>query len=298
MKGPGVSPFFLSRPHNSAEPATSSLNEDGSPAARRVKPKRGAPNEHRPAGQQRLLALGSFAALVFALIGAIAWFQRGEAIAQRTAAEVEKGRAERALKTAVDGLIFELAQGLQGGGLPIVVVRNLLGRAETIVARLIGSAPEDPALLRIQAAAYAEFARTYAAVGDTQSQGALAERSLAIVHRLLEADPSNADFAGDFLISLSKVADARLAQRDFAGALRAYEEGRAIIRRVSGADQPDPASARGLSFGLSKVGDVRVSQNDLVGAGRAYEVSLAIDRRLAESDPSDANFAHLFGSLN
>jgi hypothetical protein len=83
--------------------------------------------------------------------------QRAEAEAARTQAQFEARRADRnfnAAKQAVDGLIFNIAQGLRSvAGMHLGTIRAILDTSRKITDRLNDTAPNDEGLLRSRAIA-------------------------------------------------------------------------------------------------------------------------------------------------
>ena len=216
--------------------------------------------------------------------------EKAKADVQRNEADAQRARAQRSLdnaKSAADGLIFDLAQGLRDRGLPIAVVRAVLGRAETLMARLVESAPDDPDLLRSQAAMYVAFADTYAAAGEFGLQTVATERALAIVRSLAARQPSNVRAARDLAVGLEKIGDVQAARGDLVGAMASYNEALAIRRRLAAQNPSDAGVAREVSASLEKRGDAEVERGDLAGASESYDEGLAIRRRLTAQDPSD-----------
>ena len=211
---------------------------------------------------------------------------------QATIAETEKNRAEEnfaAAKQAVDGLIFDVAEGLRNvSGMRVETIRKILETVRTTVERLAETAPDDPELRKSQVWMYAFFADTYLAAGAVSDALELADAGLAIARTLAEADPGNGMARGDLSATLQRAGDVKFQAGDRAGAQSAYEESLTIDRALA-EDTPGNAPAqRDLSVSLIKVGDVKLQAGDRAGAVGAYEESLAIRRTLAEAGPDNA----------
>ena len=151
----------------------------------------------------RAQMVGWSAAAVFLLvaIGAgiaakVAFDQRTAAEAARLEAEREKQRADRnftAAKQTVDGLIFNIAQGLRDvAGMRVETIRTVLDTVQKTTDQLIAAAPDDPQLLRSRAVMFTNFVDTYLAAGDLKDAAAAATQGLEIDRKLAALDPGNA----------------------------------------------------------------------------------------------------------
>ena len=189
----------------------------------------------------RAQMIGWSVAAVFLLvaIGAgiaakVAFDERAAAEAARVRAEHETKRADRnftAAKQTVNGLIFNIAQGLSGVvGMKVDTIRRILDTVQKTIDQLIETAPDDPQLLRSRAVMYSNFATTYLAAGDLQDAATAATQSLDIARKLAAQNQGNAQASRDVSISLDKVGDVKLQGGDLAGALAAYQE--STLRRV------------------------------------------------------------------
>ncbi len=109
-------------------------------------------------------------------------------------AKFEAERAERnfaAAKSTVDGLIFNIAQGLRNvEGLRVESLDKILDQARKTVERLTENDPGNPALLRSKAVMLDEFAKTYLAAGNLAAAEKNAEESHAILSHLAETEAS------------------------------------------------------------------------------------------------------------
>jgi len=203
-------------------------------------------------------------------------------------------RAERyfaAAKQTVDGLIFDIAQGLRDvEGIRVESIAKVLNRVRDTVDRLSASASDDAELLRTRAVMLGQFASTYINVGDLGKALSSAEESLAISRRLAETDPGNTGWQRDVSVSLERIGDVRRRTGDVAGAEEAYEESLAISRRLASTDPGNSGWQRDVAVGLERISDVRLRLGNTAGALEAYEESLAVSRRLAETDPGNSEW--------
>ena len=152
-----------------------------------------------------------------------ALINRQEAISQRQVAESNYQLA----KGAATGLVRDIAGGLHDvQGMQVKSLRAILGRAGAVFDKLADRSGADDELKYEQATMYDEFGLTYAAQGDTESQLAAAQRSLATTKDLVARAPSNPRW-------LKGLADSKgRTRRSSAGARRSHRRRRAA-RRVA-----------------------------------------------------------------
>ena len=163
--------------------------------------------------RQRSWIVG-LSAVVLLLAGLAVWAEinRREAVAQRAVAEEQKTIAEQrrqqaehnfaVAKQGANSLIFEIAQALRDQeGMRTETVRKILGTAEQVIGKLAAKSPDNLELLRLQGVMLNEFAKTYAAQGDTAKQEEAARQALTITNRLAQTDPTILDGRDDLSIS-------------------------------------------------------------------------------------------------
>lgn len=120
--------------------------------------------------------------------------------------------------------------------------------------------------------------------GLDQEAIAAYEVSVAIWRQLAKADPRNRQL--DFLISLGKLGDAKLAVADSVSAIAAYEESAVNWRRFLKRDPDNSFWRVNLAECLEKIGNLKFKAGDNTGALTAYEHVVAIYWRLGEIDGS------------
>ena len=242
------------------------------------------------------LAVGLLVALALA---GLAYWQRGIAVEERQVAEQQRVQAEQetqradrnftAAKETVDGLIFNIAQGLSGVvGMRVDTIRKILGTVQTTIDQLTLSAPDDPQLLRSRSVMFTNFVVTYLAAGDLQDAAVAATQGLAIDRKLAAQNQGNAQAQRDVSVSLEKLGDVKLRGGDGAGALAAYQEDLDIARKLAAQDQGNAQAQRDVSVSVEKLGDVELQGGDQAGALTAYQEDLDIARKLAAQDPGNA----------
>ncbi|MGC9371245.1 MAG: hypothetical protein ACP5DX_17050 [Paracoccaceae bacterium] len=225
--------------------------------------------------------------------------QRAEREAEAKAAALEQVAAERdraeknfeTAKTAIDALIFDIAQGLQDvEGMRLSALRRILGRAQDAMEKLLAADPGNPALRRSKVAMLLEFSDTYASAGEGEAALEAASEGLAIMRALVERDPENTLWQRDVSVSLNSIGDLRRQGGDAKGALAAFKEGLAIRRALVERDPENTQWRRDVSVSLDSIGDLRRQAGDTVGALAAFEEGLAIRRALVERDPDNTQW--------
>jgi tetratricopeptide (TPR) repeat protein len=107
---------------------------------------------------------------------------------------------------------------------------------------------------------------------------------------LAAADPSNAEWQRNLVVSHGKVGDVLRPQGDLAGALVAYRKSLTIAEHLAAADPSNADWQWNLSASQGRVGDVLHLQGDLAGALSAYREPLTITEHLAAADPSNVDW--------
>ncbi len=241
----------------------------------------------------RAMAFAWTAAAVFALlaVGAgvaakVAYDQQVEAVKQRETAEKNFDAA----KTTVDGLIFNIAQGLRDvAGMRVETIRTILETAQKTVDALLARAPDDPRLLRSKAAMLGNFVQTYLNAGDLTDAASAAAQGLDIARKLAAQNPGSATAQRDVSLSLDSLGEVKLRAGDQAGALAAYQEELDISRKLAAQDKGNAQAQRDVSLSLDRLGDAKLEADDRASALAAYQESLDIRRALAAKDPANAD---------
>ena len=225
------------------------------------------------------LAVGAAGLLLVLAIGAVT----AGIIAKR-----EQTRAERnfaAAKDTVNGLIFQISQGLRDvEGIRVESLDKILGQARKTVERLTETDPDNPDLVRSKTAMLDEFAQTYLAAGNLKSALKNAEEAVAISRREVAQNDSNAA-KRSLSVVLVHVGDVKRDMGDSAGALHAYEESLAIRRAL--AERGGAQAALDVSVNLERIADLQLQAGNTQEALGDYEKSLAIRRGLKAEDLSD-----------
>ena len=226
----------------------------------------------------RAMMLTSGAAVVFAAVAVAALFQWSVAREQTQRAESNFGVA----RDAVRGVVFDIVQGLTDvSGIRVDALRRILTTAQTASDKLAGTAPDDTALMRTRGAMFENFARVYAAAGDTDAAKASADRAIDLLQTLRRLRPDDVRTEGD--LSVPVVTRGNIASQlgDLRGARERFEEALALARIGARRASEDPVYRRRITSPLNRLGDLRLSLGDYAGALAAYREQVDATRREA-----------------
>ena len=242
--------------------------------------------------RRNLLSAGLAVGLVLALaLAGLAYWQRQEAIAQREIAQQQTDLAQRELgaaKNAVDGIIFDIAQGLRDvAGVKAATIRRILTTVQGTVDQLVSTAPDDLGLKRSHAVMMTNFVTTYLRVGDTDAALRAGADAVRLARAYQAASPGDGDARRVLGLALVQSGASRARAGDTAAALAALEEAIGIDRELVTADPKAPRTVRDLIAGLERLGDVKQQTGGLEAATAAYEEALGLGRQLVARDPGD-----------
>ena len=231
------------------------------------------------------LAVGAACLLLLLAIGAVA----AGIIARNEADRAERNFA--AAKDTVNGLIFQIAQGLRNvEGIRIESLDKILGQARQTVERLTETDPDNPELVRSKVAMLDEFAQTYLAAGDLKAALKNADEATSLMRREVAKDNGNLQAKRNLSVALIHAGDAKRGAGDTAAALAAYEESLDLRHKLAEQDQDNAQAAFDVTVNLERIGDLKRQAGDTQGALAAYEESLATRRRLGEQDGTDSEW--------
>lgn len=210
--------------------------------------------------------------------------ERREAVSERRIAEQNFHVAERAAQS----LVSDVASGLRDvEGMRLQALRKILGKAEEAYNALVDAAKGDGRLKYQQALMYDQFALTYSAQGDTQSELDAATKSLAIMQLLVKDDPSNLLWRQGLEDSQARVGLARKQRGDLDGALALYQSALQILEELRGKKPDDLHIQSSIASRLMDIGDVQFQQGDLAAALNSYWSALAGYQQLASLQNAD-----------
>jgi tetratricopeptide (TPR) repeat protein len=195
------------------------------------------------------------------------------------------------LKTATDIVNTAVAQA-QKYNVPRAATLELLSKAEGLFDNMAQYGRPTPELQYQKAWMLIQFARNYAALGDTGKERSRAEEAYHLLAGLAAAKPNDTGYQHGLAAAYIEVGDVQVAQGDLAAALRSYRDSLAIRERLAQSDAGNAGWQRDLLVSYEEVGDVQVAQGDLAGAMRSYRDSLAIRERLTQSDLGSAGWQH------
>ncbi len=257
----------------------------------------------RGASRRRNVLTGSLAAgLVLALgLAGLAYWQRGIAVeqrkiavAERQVADQQRKRAENTLALATqtaNSLVFDLTQEFRDVvGVPSTMIENILDRALKLQGQLLQSGETSPDLLRGEAVALGETARTLLTLGKTDSALADAEKARDIFAALVKQKPSDTGRQRDLAASYDRLGDVQEVRGNLPEAAKSYQASLAIMQHLAQSDPGNEGWQRDLSIAYEKVGDVQEDQRNFPDALKSYQADLAIAERLAKSASGDAQW--------
>jgi tetratricopeptide (TPR) repeat protein len=191
------------------------------------------------------------------------------------------------LKTATDIVNTAVAQA-QKYNVPRAATLELLTKAEGLFDNMAQYGRPTPELQYQKAWMLIEFARNYAALGDSGKERSRAEEAYRLLAGLAAAKPDDIDYQRSLAAAYNEVGEVQMAQNDLAAALRSYGAGLAITRRLAQTDPGNGGWQRDLAVSYDGVGDAQVAQGDLTAALESYREGFAIRQRLAQANPGNA----------
>jgi tetratricopeptide (TPR) repeat protein len=193
--------------------------------------------------------------------------------------------------SAADGLVFDLALGLQDlEGMRADVVGRILDRAAGVYDRLLQRAEPNPRLLDSLVTMFMKFTDTYIRLGQLERAHEAAERAVSLMQDLAASDPSNATWQRNLSVSQGMVGDVLRAQGKLDEALEAYNASLAIRERLAAADPSNAGWQRDLSVSHQKIGFVAEQRGENNEARTNYMLSRDILLRLVAQDDSNATW--------
>ena len=208
---------------------------------------------------------------------------------QKHLAEAQRTRADRdfaAAKTAINHLIFDIAQGLEhSAGMSVGTLRRVLQTVKATIDVLASSEPNDRELQRSRFVMLVDFAAIYLRAGDLPHAEEVAGEGVRLARQLASGKP-DPSASRDLAIALDKTGEVAFQEGKRAAARAAYEEELAIDRKRS-EDKGDALAQRDFAVDLERIGDIAIQAGDRASARKDYEEELAIFRGLAK-DKSDA----------
>src|SRR5581483_2908606 len=244
---------------------------------------RRAERERRRKGRVRNAIIATLAVLAIAASGSAVYAWR----------ELKTNEAflTATLETATEIVDAAVAQA-ETFGVPRTATLALLTKAEALFANMAALGRPTPELDYQKAWMLIQFARNYAALGDTGKWKARALEAQAICSALVSGYPDEVRYRRGLLTADNEVGDVLMAQGNLAEALKSYRDGYAIAERLAAADPGNVHVQRDLSVANERIGDVLKAQGDLDAALAQYRASLGRMTPFRDADPGDASLQH------
>ncbi|MBI3470684.1 MAG: tetratricopeptide repeat protein [Candidatus Solibacter usitatus] len=170
----------------------------------------------------------------------------------------------------------------------LTLVKLALGAVASWLERFPVGKAQEPDWLRERSVLLNRQGDVLSAQGDLAGALAAYGKSLEVMRRLAEADPSNAGWQRDLSVSQDRIGDVLRDQGDLGGALAAYGKSLELRRRLAEADPSNAGWQRDLSLILMRMAESHGRHGDRTQALRLAEESLVIAERLAAHDRSNA----------
>jgi len=209
-----------------------------------------------------------------------------------------EGGARRAALYYGDPAMGELATS----GASDVVARALLsdpseGRAVSLAkasALLEALDVSDPQLAPLAGALAHKFLfDVYGRLSDRvplNVRSRLSGRLRSLFGRIVETDPSNAEWQRDLMFSWNEVGKLLVAEGNLPEALQAFGRGLSMAERLESADPGSVFRQPYLPASFLKIGEVLVAQNKLPLALKAFSEANKISDGFASSDPGNTDW--------
>jgi tetratricopeptide (TPR) repeat protein len=187
-----------------------------------------------------------------------------------------------AAKDAVDGLVYNVAQGLRNvAGMRVETIDAILDTVKKIIDQLVAKAPDNRALGLTQVAMLNDFVDTYLKGGDPTHARDAANQSVTLARQLVSADGKDNDAARVMVASLYKSGDVSLAEKDWQSAFAKYKDSVDEARRLAGRARDRTRAQICLWVAVSKLGEAQLTVHDPTAALASFENSLTIAREIA-----------------
>jgi tetratricopeptide (TPR) repeat protein len=194
-----------------------------------------------------------------------------------------------ALKTATDIVNAAVAQA-EKYNVPRVATLELLAKAEVLFDDMARFGRRTPELNYRKAWMLIEFARNYAAVGDTGKELAHAAEAYRLLAGLAAEKPGDVTYQSGLFAAYNEVGDVLVDQGELPEALKSFRDGLAIADRLAKADPGNTRWQPDLSVSYNNIGAVLQAQGDLPEALKSFRDGLAIRDRLAKAEPGNAGW--------
>jgi tetratricopeptide (TPR) repeat protein len=233
---------------------------------------------------RRRVAMISTLAIAFAVVGAIAFWQKWEAKQSETKAIASRKRAD----TLIAYMQHDLHQRLDAIGR-----LDLMTDVNQAIARYhdsISTQETTSQSLRERSAFLSQQADTLRDEGKAGEAMKLYLESRSLIDELLRRDPDNPQWLHDWTVSSFRIADQIRDRGLWVDAEGLYRTIGTTFEKLSKMDPHDPRFQKGLAATRSRIGDVLVEQGDLAKALESYKSGLEILYRQASKDRANPDW--------
>jgi tetratricopeptide (TPR) repeat protein len=165
---------------------------------------------------------------------------------------------------------------------------GILEQAEDLFRDMAELGQESRQLRYRKAWMMIEFARDYAALGNTGAQRARVNEAHQLMQGLAAESKGNDTFRRGLSVTYEEIGDVLAAQGNLPEALKSYRDSLAIRAALVEGTPANTGWQRDLSLAHARTGDVLVALGNLPEALKSYLQGLAIRERLAKAEPADA----------
>jgi tetratricopeptide (TPR) repeat protein len=239
--------------------------------------------------QRRALTLAwSAAASLLVLAGAAGW--------QWHTAQTQRAKAESALNAAAataDHLVYDLAIELRNQpGMPVDLVLNILGRAETMQRQLAQANATTPTLQHLEATSLEELSHTLIFQGAIAGARGMAEHAVAIEEDLLKGDPGNPKYQRELAVSLNELGDAHYAAGNYAPAEALFTRALTTAQKLADAAPNDDSLQDDLAISVGRIFAVQIVTGREAAALDSSTREIAILEKLAVKQPDNQSWQY------
>ncbi|MEO1748743.1 MAG: tetratricopeptide repeat protein, partial [Pseudomonadota bacterium] len=220
------------------------------------------------------------------LVAALAEYEKGKAIAERTGKERDLSVSHNRIGDV------ERARGNTEAALAAY-------QAELVIVKeLAAQDPTNSEWQRDLSVSHERIGDVKASRGNDVAALAAFKDSLVIREKLAVQNPTNNEWQRDLSVSHNKIGDVERARGNVEAALAAYQVGLVIVEKLVGQDPINSEWQRDLSISYNKIGDVEASRGNGGAALAAYRSGFAIREKLVAQDPTNSGWQYDIFSSN
>jgi hypothetical protein len=191
------------------------------------------------------------------------------------------------LKTATE-IVNTAVRQAEKYNVPRAATLELLTKAEGLFDGMAWYGKPTPELQYRKAWMLIEFARNYAALGDTNKQRERVTEAYRLLAGLAAQAPADTTYQRDLSVAYDEVGDVLVAQGNLAEALKSFRDGLAIRARLAQADPGNAGWQRDLAVSHAKLASVFRKEGENAKALDALRRGRAIMARMTALSPDNA----------